>query len=71
MFPPEESQEAYRGRLYGSAISTYIVCMLVVPLKLWCRITKGGIAQLGADDLLCVVTLVLVNAFLFNGILGT
>lgn len=69
----EESLETFRGRLLGSAISTFVVCVLVVPLKLWCRISKrsrGGVTSLGFDDALCVAALVLATAFFFIGIFG-
>ncbi|KAF7541823.1 hypothetical protein G7054_g180 [Neopestalotiopsis clavispora] len=47
----------FRARLNGAAISTYILVMLIVPLKLWCRAAVSGWKGLGLDDYLCVLAL--------------
>ncbi|KAF4980973.1 hypothetical protein FZEAL_3130 [Fusarium zealandicum] len=65
-----ESLENYRARLDGAAIATYVMAMLIVPLKLWCRKQSGGVARLGLDDALSVVTLVFANVFFFFTMLG-
>jgi hypothetical protein len=59
----EESLRTFRMRLLGSALSTYVVIMLVVPLKLYCRVRQGGWTNLKWDDALTVVTLLFANCF--------
>lgn len=58
-----------RANLDGSGISTYILIMLVVPLKIWCR-TSGGRAVLGWDDYLSIMALVSANCFFYVCMLG-
>jgi hypothetical protein len=66
-----ETLEQFRARLDGAAISSYILVMLVVPLKLWCRTTGGARASsLGWDDTISVVALASANAFFFVCMLG-
>lgn len=69
----DESAAAFRRRLLGSAISTYAVCLLVIPLKFWCRFggTSGGAAtRLGWDDALSFLALIFASVFFFVGIVG-
>ncbi|KAF2733359.1 hypothetical protein EJ04DRAFT_565153 [Polyplosphaeria fusca] len=65
-----ESLDAFRSRLDGAAISTYVVVMIVVPLKLWCRKRSGGWRNLGLDDLISVIALLLANAFIYVCLIG-
>ena len=44
-----DSYEVARSKLDGSMISTYVLIMLIVPMKIACRISKG-INTLGWDD---------------------
>lgn len=62
---------AVQSSLYGAGLSTYPLMMIAVPLKLWGRILKGGLAGLGWDDALCVLALVLDNAFFYSCMIGT
>lgn len=68
----EESAAAFRMRLLGSAISTYTVCLLVVPLKLWCRSGRnnGGAMRWGWDDAGSFLALIFASVFFFVGIVG-
>ena len=62
---------AIRGNLDGSAISTYILYMLIVPLKFWCRVQAGGsIKNLGADDYIIGVGVLVANAFFWLTMIG-
>lgn len=70
MSDAEESIHTFRARLLGSAISTYAVCVLVVPLKIWCRMANGGAIRLGWDDAMCIVAWVFASVFFFLGMLG-
>ena len=63
------SSEYVRHNLDGSAISTYVLVMLIVPLKLWCRLT-GGMSNLGWDAALAIASLVIANGFFFNSFIG-
>ncbi|UPK96631.1 hypothetical protein LCI18_007566 [Fusarium solani-melongenae] len=65
-----ESLDSYRARLDGAAIATYVMVMLIVPLKIWCRKKTGGLARLGLDDTLSVVTLVFANVFFYITMIG-
>ncbi|KAJ4250326.1 hypothetical protein NW757_007159 [Fusarium falciforme] len=65
-----ESLDSYRARLDGAAIATYVMAMLIVPLKIWCRKKTGGLARLGLDDALSVVTLVFANVFFYITMIG-
>ncbi|KAI4595387.1 hypothetical protein KJ359_007062 [Pestalotiopsis sp. 9143b] len=60
-----ESLEEFRARLNGAATSTYVLVMLVVPLKLWCRVTVAGWKGFGLDDYLCVLALACANVFFY------
>lgn len=66
----EESLQAFRARLDGACISTYVLIMILVPLKLWCRKRAGGWANLGIDDLLSVVSLLIANGFFWVCLIG-
>lgn len=57
----EETLDAFRARLSGAAISTYVVATLAVPAKIWCRFKVARWASLAWDDVLCVVTLLWAN----------
>ena len=63
------SFEYVRHNLDGSIIFTYILVMLIVPLKLACRI-PSGMNTLGWDDYLAVVSLVIANGFFYSTIIG-
>lgn len=58
-----------RGNLDGSAISTYILYMLIVPLKFWCR-HQSGQKNLGLDDILIGLGLIAANAFFYTTMIG-
>ncbi|KAK7188961.1 hypothetical protein DPSP01_013239 [Paraphaeosphaeria sporulosa] len=49
--PKDETYEAFRSRFDGAIITTYVVAMLVVPLKIWCRKRAGGWSIMGADEI--------------------
>ncbi|KAK5108700.1 hypothetical protein LTR62_008105 [Meristemomyces frigidus] len=63
------SPETVRAHLDGAAISTYVLCMIVVPLKIACRLTQGK-TNLGWDDTLVVTALVFANAFFYETYIG-
>ena len=65
-----ESLEDFHNRLDGSAITTYVLVMLFVPLKLWCRMRSGGWRNLGLDDALTVLALLVANAFFYVCMFG-
>ncbi|KAM5350502.1 hypothetical protein ACJ41O_007007 [Fusarium nematophilum] len=65
-----ERLENYRQRLDGAAIATYVLAMVIVPLKIWCRKKTGGLARLGVDDALSVLTLVFANVFFYLTMIG-
>jgi hypothetical protein len=65
-----ESLQAFRRRLDGVAISTYVLVMILVPLKLWCRKRSGGWRNLGLDDLISVIALCFANAFIWICLIG-
>ncbi|KAF2832046.1 hypothetical protein CC86DRAFT_85348 [Ophiobolus disseminans] len=67
---PEESVEAYRRRLDGVAYSTYILIMLLVPLKLYCRKRSGGWSNIRLDDYMTVISLLFANGFFYICIIG-
>lgn len=58
-----EGLHNFRVRLLGSALSTYVAVMLVVPLKLYCRARQGGLANLKSDDALTISALLFANCF--------
>lgn len=60
--PADESYEAFRGRFDGALITTYVVAMLVVPLKIWCRKRAGGWSIMGADEIFTLCAAVFVTA---------
>ncbi|KAF2649985.1 hypothetical protein K491DRAFT_721173 [Lophiostoma macrostomum CBS 122681] len=66
----EESLADFHARLDGATISTYVLVMCFVPLKLWCRIRSGGGRNLGMDDVLTVIALLVANAFFYVCVLG-
>jgi hypothetical protein len=66
-----ESLDTYRMRLLGSALSTYVFIMLLVPLKLYCRVRQGGWTNLKWDDALTVTTLVFASCFTLLSLTST
>jgi hypothetical protein len=62
--------EAYRRRLDGVAYSTYILIMLVVPLKLYCRKRSGGWRNIQWDDYISIFALLVANGFLYVCMIG-
>lgn len=66
----QNNSEAYRRRLDGVAISTYALCMIFVPLKLYCRKRSGGWNNIRLDDYMSVVALLFANAFFYVAIIG-
>ena len=65
-----ESFDSFRPRFDGAAISTYALAMVAVPTKLWCRSRVSGMASMGWDDLLCVITLIFANGFFWVVMIG-
>jgi hypothetical protein len=65
-----EDLDSYRARFNGAIISTYVFVMLVVPAKLWCRITIGGWSNVRLDDYLSIITLALANGFFWIVAMG-
>lgn len=63
------SFENVRANLDGAAITTYVLFMIVVPLKLWCRLNSGH-KRLGLDDVLTAVGAIVVNAFFYITMIG-
>lgn len=61
---------AYRIRLDGVAYTTYVLMTLFVPLKLWCRRRAGGWANIGLDDYMTVVALLVANGFFWTCMIG-
>jgi hypothetical protein len=68
--PDMESLESFHRRLDGAAISTYVLIMVLVPLKLWCRRKAGGWRNIGVDDAITVVSLLSANAFFWICMVG-
>lgn len=66
-----EDLDSYRARFNGAIISTYVFVMLVVPAKIWCRISIGGWHNVRLDDYLSIVTLALANGFFWITAVGT
>ncbi|CAH0055992.1 unnamed protein product [Clonostachys solani] len=64
------SFNSFRPRFDGAAISTYVLAMLSVPVKLWCRSRVSGMQSMGWDDLLCVITLGFSNGFFWVTMIG-
>lgn len=65
-----ESLETFRHRLDGATISTYTLVMILVPLKLWCRRRSGGWSNLGWDDVITVISLLIANGFVWVSLIG-
>lgn len=65
-----ETLSEFKARLDGAAIATYLMVMLVVPLKLWCRVAPGKTSNLGWDDAICILALLPANAFFYVSMLG-
>jgi len=53
------------------AISTYILIMLLVPLKVYCRKRHGGWRNVQMDDYMSMVALAVANGFFYVCIIGT
>ena len=64
-----ESFKYIRHNLDGSAIATYVLIILIVPLKIACRISNG-VNNLGWDDALAVVSLIMANSVFYNDMFG-
>ncbi|EDU51282.1 conserved hypothetical protein [Pyrenophora tritici-repentis Pt-1C-BFP] len=62
---PQESIQAYRHRLDGVAISTYVLIMLLVPLKIFCRQRHGGWHNVRMDDYMSMFALACANGFFY------
>jgi len=63
--------QAYRHRLDGVAISTYVLIMLLVPLKIFCRQRHGGWHNVRMDDYMSMFALACANGFFYVCIIGT
>ncbi|RMZ71660.1 integral membrane [Pyrenophora seminiperda CCB06] len=61
---------AYRHRLDGVAITTYVLVMLLVPLKIFCRQRHGGWHNVRMDDYMSMVALACANGFFYICIIG-
>jgi hypothetical protein len=57
-------------RLDGVAYTTYVLITVFVPLKIWCRRRAGGWANVGLDDYLTVVALLMANGFFWTCMSG-
>ena len=66
-----EAQSHFIPRFYGAAISTYVVALLSVPAKVWCRTRINGWSAFGWDDGLAIASLVFVSAFFWLAMFGT
>lgn len=67
----EESLDHYRARLDGAAISMYILALLAVPSKIWCKTQTGsGWRNVGWDDALSLIALFWTSAFFWLIIIG-
>ncbi|EMD61100.1 hypothetical protein GGP41_010008 [Bipolaris sorokiniana] len=67
---PQESLAAFRQRLDGVAMFTYILIMFLVPLKIWCRYRHRGWRNVQWDDYMSIVALALANGFFYVCIIG-
>jgi hypothetical protein len=65
------SRQAFHRRLDGVAYSTYILIMLLVPLKVYCRKRSGGWQNVRMDDYMTIVALAFANGFFYTCIIGT
>lgn len=63
------SFEAIRRSLDGAAISTYILSMIILPVKYWCRLQNGK-RNLGLDDALILVAAIMSNGFFYDAMIG-
>jgi hypothetical protein len=63
-------RNAYRMRLDGVAYTTYVLITVFVPLKIWCRRRAGGWANVGSDDYLTVIALLIANGFFWTCMIG-
>jgi hypothetical protein len=52
------------------AYSTYILIMLLVPLKIYCRKRSGGWRNVRLDDYMTIVALAMANGFFYTCIIG-
>ncbi|KAI1342845.1 hypothetical protein F5Y15DRAFT_371183 [Xylariaceae sp. FL0016] len=66
----DESLEAFRKRLDNASIITYVLMMVVVPSKIWCRTREGGTAAIRLDDYCGAFALVLANTWFYISMLG-
>lgn len=62
--------QAFRRRLDGVAYSTYILIMILVPLKIWCRKKAGGWRNIRLDDYMSILALLIANGFFYVCIIG-
>jgi hypothetical protein len=60
--PGRETYQQFRARFDGAIITTYIVAMVLVPLKIWCRKRTGGWANMGLDELFTLIAMLCVSA---------
>ncbi|KAF2708705.1 hypothetical protein K504DRAFT_381201, partial [Pleomassaria siparia CBS 279.74] len=65
-----ESLESFHRRLDGTAISTYILILILVPLKLWCRKRAGGWRNIGPDDAVSVLALLAASVLFWLCMIG-
>lgn len=49
--PKNETFAEFRARFDGAIITTYVVAMILVPLKIWCRKKAGGLGNMGFDEI--------------------
>jgi hypothetical protein len=59
-----------RANVDACAFSTYPLVVLVVPLRLWCRVRHVGRQGIGWDDIICIIALLLHSAFFFLCMFG-
>ncbi|KAH7018654.1 hypothetical protein B0J12DRAFT_722435 [Macrophomina phaseolina] len=62
--------EAYRRRIDGVAWTTYILMMLLVPLRIFCRKKSRGWSNVRLDDYMSVLALLPANGFFYACIIG-
>lgn len=60
--PQDETFAEFRTRFDGAIITTYIVAMILVPLKIWCRNRAGGWANMGFDEISTLLAAMLVTS---------
>ena len=66
----ESNFDAYRRSFDGAAISTYVLMMLTVPAKIWCRKQASSNGRVALDDILSIVSLVFANVFFYLAMIG-